>query len=222
MTMNAGAAEVDAAFRAFVSDPRFPCLAGKGVVRTPGYDHGVYGTLGSSESTPALAADLDAFVAHSVADPTRLHSFVAVFTGSTCADEGEFEHGLWLQLQRLSDLDAGTPWDPMVSDDPDDPRFAFSHCGCAMFIVGLHPASSRLARRFRWPTLVFNPRSQFEALKATHRFDRLRGAVREREIALQGTLNPNLADFGEQSEARQYSGRETGPEWQCPFHRRTP
>ena len=214
--------DVDAAFRAFVGDPRFPCLAGKGVVRTTGYDLGVYDALGSLAATHALSDDLDTFVARSVGDPARLHAFVAVFAGSTCADETEFEDGLWRQLQRLSDMDTRAPWDPMVSDDPDDPRFAFSHAGCAMFIVGMHPASSRRARRFRWPTLVFNPRSQFEALRATHRFDRLRGAVREREIALQGTLNPNLADFGEQSEARQYSGRETGAEWQCPFHRRAP
>jgi hypothetical protein len=37
---------------------------------------------------------------------------------------------------------------------------------------------------------------------------------------LQGSLNPNLADFGEQSEARQYSGRATEADWVCPFHRR--
>ena len=35
--------------------------------------------------------------------------------------------------------------------------------------------SSRLARRFRWPTLVFNPRAQFERLRADGRFERLRG-----------------------------------------------
>jgi FPC/CPF motif-containing protein YcgG len=45
--------------------------------------------------------------------------------------------------------------------------------------------------------------------------------VREREIALQGSLNPNLADFGERSEARQYSGRAVEDQWRCPFHRRT-
>ena len=28
--------------------------------------------------------------------------------------------------------------------------------------------------------------------------------------------------FGETSEARQYSGRATEPEWQCPFHRKQP
>ena len=44
--------------------------------------------------------------------------------------------------------------------------------------------------------------------------------VRERDIALQGSANPNLADFGERSEARQYSGRVTEPAWRCPFHRK--
>jgi len=36
---------------------------------------------------------------------------------------------------------------------------------------------------------------------------------------VQGSLNPNLADFGERSEARQYSGREVEEHWRCPFHR---
>jgi FPC/CPF motif-containing protein YcgG len=36
---------------------------------------------------------------------------------------------------------------------------------------------------------------------------------------VQGTLNPNLADFGERSESRQYSGREVEEGWRCPFHR---
>ncbi|MEP6902345.1 MAG: YqcI/YcgG family protein, partial [Actinomycetota bacterium] len=30
--------------------------------------------------------------------------------------------------------------------------------------------------------------------------------------------NPNLSDFGTQSEARQYSGRAVEHEWKCPFH----
>jgi len=92
--------------------------------------------------------------------------------------------------------------------------------GRALFVVGMHPASSRLARRFRWPALVFNPRAQFERLRAEGKFERLRTLVRERDVALQGTPNPTLADFGERSEARQYSGRETEPEWRCPFHRK--
>ena len=218
MTAHIDSAAVDLEFRAFVGDAEFPCLAGKGVVNSNGYECVAYGALASADSTRALARDLASFVEGND-DDARLRAFVAAFPGADCADEHAFEQQLWAQLQRLSDADAKAPWDETVSDDPDDSRFSFSFRGCAMFVVGLHPGSSRLARRFRWPALVFNPRSQFERLRETGRFERLRGAVREREIALQGSLNPNLADFGDKSEARQYSGRATEPEWKCPFHR---
>ncbi len=212
--------EVDAAFRDFVNEPRFPCLAGKGVVRASGHTSGVYGALGSSRSTQALAVDLERFVRDAADDEVKLHAFVAVFPSSSYDDEGGFERDLWSQLQRLNDRDASAPWDASVSDDASDPGFAFSFGRRALFVVGLHPRSSRIARQFRWPALVFNPHRQFERLRETGRFERLRAAVREREIALQGSLNPNLADFGVQSEARQYSGRATEAAWACPFHRR--
>lgn len=216
-------ARVDATFRAFVGDARFPCLAGKGVVRQPGYQLGVYGVLGAARSASALADDLRRFCDDDAADATGLATFVAVFTGRAPTTETAFERRLWTQLQRLHDSEhAGVPWDPAVSADADDPRFSFSFAGRAHFVVGLHPKSSRLARRFRWPALVFNPRAQFERLRAEGHYVRLRDAIRERDLTLQGTLNPNLADFGERSEARQYSGRATEPEWRCPFHRRRP
>ena len=81
----------------------------------------------------------------------------------------------------------------------------------------MHPASSRHARRFAWPLLVFNAHEQFERLRAQGRFEKLRALIREREWALQGSLNPNLGDFGERSEARQYAGRSVEGEWRCPF-----
>jgi FPC/CPF motif-containing protein YcgG len=221
--MPSGDERAEAAFRAFVGDPRFPCLAGKGVVRSEGFRLRRYGVLGSARSAARLGRDLADFVSDMPADGARLHSFVAVFPRAAPADEAEFERRLWEQIQRLHEHDAlDVGWDPTASADPDDPRFAFSFGGCALFVVGIHPASSRLARRFRWPALVFNPHAQFERLRADGRFAPLRAAVREREIALQGTLNPNLADFGEQSEARQYSGRALGAEWRCPFHRMHP
>lgn len=212
--------DVDAVFRSFVEDPQFPCLAGKGVVRASGYSSGVYGELSSRGSTEALAVDLARFVRDAADDLARLHAFVAVFPSSHYADEHSFERDLWAQLQHLSDQDDGSRWDESVSDDASDEGFAFSFAGRALFVVGLHPGSSRMARQFRWPALVFNPHRQFERLRETGRFERLRAAVREREIALQGSLNPNLADFGEVSEARQYSGRAVEKDWACPFRHR--
>ena len=66
--------------------------------------------------------------------------------------------------------------------------------------------------------MVFNSHRQFEQLRADGRYQKMQAATRERDIALQGSINPNLADFGQAAEARQYSGRAVGPDWVCPFH----
>ena len=223
MTEQLESADADAAFKAFVGDSRFPCLGAKGAVQRRGYRIGVHGVLGSARSAATLASDLSDFLRHSPVDGAAFTAFVAVFPEHPPGEERAFERRLWIQLQRLHERDpAAGGWDPSVSDDPADAHFSFSFAGRAMFVVGLHPRSSRLARRFRWPALVFNPHAQFQRLRAEGRFERLRTRIREREIDLQGSLNPNLADFGESSEARQYSGRETEAEWRCPFHRREP
>lgn len=212
---------VEAEFTAFVSDEDFPCLAGKGAVRRGDHTLCMYDALGSRRAARALARDLAAFVRSGSPDGAGMRAFVAVFRGPVAADELAFEQRLWRQLQQLHELEEpDIPWDPAVSADPESNEFSFSFGGQALFIVGMHPASSRLARRFHRPTLVFNPRAQFERLRAEGKFERLRERVRERDVELQGNLNPNLADFGERSEARQYSGRAVEAEWRCPFHRK--
>jgi FPC/CPF motif-containing protein YcgG len=214
---------VDDSFRELVGDVRYPCLAATGTARRGNYQLHVYDSLGSAEASEALADDLAGFTRdlHAQGDAGGLTAFVAVFTGRSPATEEAFERLLWIQLQRLHDRDPAPGWDPTVSADPRDPRFSFSFNGTALFVIGLHPRSSRLARRFRWPALVFNPHAQFDRLRRMGVFERLRDRIRERDLALQGSLNPNLSDFGDRSEARQYSGRDTtGGEWHCPFHQR--
>ena len=61
---------------------------------------------------------------------------------------------------------------------------------------------------------------QFERLREQNQFERLRETVRARDYKLQGSLNPNLSNFGESSEARQYSGRAVEEGWRCPFSAR--
>ena len=204
-------------FRDFVSAPDFSCLGARAALRHDSHRIEVYGPITSPEATRQLALDLAEFAP--AAERAEFATFVAAFMDTAPCDEAEFESLLWAQLQALHEADATRGWAPSVSDRPEDPRFAFSFAGTAFFVVGLHPASSRLARRFGWPVLVFNPRAQFERLREDGRYGGLRDQIRAREIALQGDLNPNLAEFGEASEARQYSGRAAGSEWRCPFHR---
>ena len=207
--------------RSLVTSPRFSCLGAKAAFRAGEYWLGVYDEMASSASTRSLAADLQAFSVEESerdSDDRTLRTFIATFASPVCQDERAFEQLVWRQLQALHDRDGQDhDWDPSVSADPLDPHFAFSVGGRAYFVVGLHAASSRWARRFAWPTLVFNPHQQFDRLREEGLFTRLRDQIRDRDRALQHGLNPMVSNFGEQSEARQYSGREVENDWQCPF-----
>lgn len=152
-------------------------------------------------------------------DPEGLRSFAVVFSQPRDLTEAEFEAAMWQRLQSLADKDdwRGQGYAEGVSHDPGDPHFSLSFGGQAYFVVGLHPGASRPARRTPYPTLVFNLHDQFERLRAEQRYERMRERILERDAALAGDINPMLARHGEASEARQYSGRQVGEDWQCPF-----
>ncbi|MEO7234920.1 MAG: guanitoxin biosynthesis heme-dependent pre-guanitoxin N-hydroxylase GntA, partial [Lapillicoccus sp.] len=138
------------------------------------------------------------------------------FRGPVPEAERDFEALLWSALQHLHDNDE-TAWAGGVASDPDSPHFAFSVAGTAFFVVGLHPNASRVARRAPLPTLVFNLHEQFEQLRASGRFERMRDTIRDRDERLQGSVNPMVSDHGTGSEARQYSGRAVDDSWLAPF-----
>jgi len=211
---------VSSDLHAFISDPSFPCLGARGALRQGGCHVHVYGCLGTGESSQDLAKDLGLFASRVAANTKGLTAFAAAFPDSVPHSESDFEIAMWQELQSLHEHDPNRhEWAPDASDDPDDADFAFSFASTSFFIIGLHPNSSRIARRFQVPTIVFNPRSQFVRLRDCGKFDSMKKAIRQRDLELQGSLNPNLAEFGEISEARQYSGRQVETEWKCPFHR---
>jgi hypothetical protein len=145
-------------------------------------------------------------------------TFVAIFEEPIARDERSFEISLWRQLQQLITLSAPRfRWDAKVSNNPGDPNFAFSFGGQAFFIVGMHAGASRTSRRFFLPALAFNAHAQFGRARDTGRFPKIQQQVRARDLAIQGSLNPELSAFGSRSEARQYSGRKTEENWQCPY-----
>ncbi|MEX2455107.1 MAG: guanitoxin biosynthesis heme-dependent pre-guanitoxin N-hydroxylase GntA, partial [Rhodospirillaceae bacterium] len=94
--------------------------------------------------------------------------------------------------------------------------------GTAFFVVGLFPGASRTARRFDFPTLVFNSHEQFERMREDNGFDRMKEVIRRRDEALDGSINPMLEDYGAGSEARQYSGRRVRDDWECPLEVQEP
>lgn len=193
----------------------YPCVGAKSVFHREGVVHLVLDDLASPDAAPQLLRALRDFSAALATDP-GFHSFIVSFRRPQAVDERTFEGLLWRLLQRLHDEDP-EPWAAGVSADPANPHFAFSVAGTAYFVVGLHPTASRIARRAPLPTLVFNPHDQFEELRRSGRFDRMRETIRRRDSQLQGAPNPMVADHGEMSEAVQYSGRPHDREWVVPL-----
>jgi FPC/CPF motif-containing protein YcgG len=215
---NAFAFEAHQRFREFVTRPDFSCLGAKAALNDEKYGFAVYDKMGGNESTAGLCRDLFHFAQSEKIARSDYATFVAIFQSPLGLTEAKFEARLWLQLRQLHRADIEHfDWDKHVSRDPGDPHFSFSFAGQAFYIVGMHANSSRRARRFPWPTLVFNPHEQFERLRTDGKWKRMQQTIRAREIALQGSINPMLNDFGEESEARQYSGRAVPDDWRPPF-----
>ena len=209
-------------FLAFLDDKAYPCVGAKSALARGSIEIHEYDTLGSHGNDQSLADGLGQFVAmiegNDCADDI-VHSYVALFRGPFDMNERRFETSMWSQLWRIHQLDiqAGNLPADDVSNDTKSPHFCLSMAGHPFFLIGLHPKASRLARRFSHPVLVFNSHRQFEKLREDGRFAKMQAATRSRDIDLQGSVTPNLADFGEASEARQYSGRKVEADWRCPF-----
>jgi uncharacterized protein len=193
----------------------FPCVGAKAAFHDQSYHFAVYAELASRETTSGLCRDLFEFRERRQKTDSYT-TFIAVFAGPLKLNELEFENLLWRQLRHLHSADVAH-WAPDVNSDPADAHFSFSFAGRAFYVVGMHANSSRVARRFRWPTLVFNPHEQFERLRVDGKWKRMQQTIRARDVALQGSINPMLSDFGETSEARQYSGRAVEDDWVAPF-----
>ena len=216
MLRNQFATAAEQAFRQFVLGPEFPCLGAKAAFNSDSQTVRLFPRLADDETTKALATELYDFAQTS--PQHEFATFVALFENPRATDEIEFETLVWKQLRLLHHQDAGRfAWNPNVAADPADPHFSFSFGGQALYVIGMHARSSREARRFPWPVLVFNPHEQFERLRADGKWKHMQETIRQRDRQLQGSINPMLSDFGERSEARQYSGRAVEENWQAPF-----
>jgi FPC/CPF motif-containing protein YcgG len=205
-------------FHKFIEDTGFPCVAAKGALARNHVPCLVSDHFACPQEDPGILRFLYDFISDFRQTRETLYSAAIIFIHPEISGEDMFEHLLWQKLQGLSRLDAERfAYDPRVSPDPRSPDFSFSLGEEAFFVIGLHPASPRASRRFRYPAIVFNPHAQFETLRKMHRYEKMKRIVRERDMLFSGSVNPMLADFGEGSEARQYSGRQHGPDWECPL-----
>ena len=209
-------------FRAFIAERTFPCVGAKSAMARGGLEIILARDVTSAWDDLHIYSALRRLVARYRRRPAPFISLAVLFAGPETLAEAEFETALWDRVQSLSDKDAwlGEAHDPRVSSHPSDADFSLSFAGEACFIVGLHPGAGRPARRFEVPALVFNLHDQFERLRDEGRYEQLRRSIIARDTALAGAPNPMLARFGDSSEARQYSGREVGDDWRCPFARK--
>lgn len=214
---NASAAVNENDARRRIEGADFPCVGAKSALaqESLGFIHAH--DLRSSDDDAAIVHELQTFANGAPRDAVFVSRMV-LFPATPPLSEPAFEQAFWKRLQALHWDDAKRyAWDPAVSDDPVSPRFSFSLGGRGFYVIGLHPGASRAARRFGCAALVFNLHSQFETLRADGRYDKLRDAITERDVAYAGSRNPMLATFGTTSEARQYSGRQVDAQWRCPF-----
>lgn len=206
------------AFEAFIEDATFPCVGAKAAHAQGQMEFIDGGDILQDAADAQLTRQWQRFAARTSEDSLFV-TLVALFPRSPPLTEAAFEAALWRRLQAIHAIDREHfAWDPQVASDPASPHFSMSVGGKAFFVVGLHPAASRPARRFQCPALVFNLHSQFERLRADGRYGKLRAVITARDVELAGSQNPMLAQHGASSEARQYSGRRRDADWICPFH----
>lgn len=202
----------------YVTAKEFPCVAAKAAVSKEQIHCIVAMHMACPKDDHAILQFLYSFVDHYRQSDEMYHSAAIIFQQPTVLTEEAFDDYLWQRLQSLSSIDAANfGYDARVNLDPASPNFSYSLKEEAFFVIGLHPGSSRAARRFRYPTLVFNPHMQFEQLKETAKYQHLKHVVRKRDVAYSGSVNPMLEDFGAASEVYQYSGRQYDKQWQCPL-----
>ncbi len=207
-------------FATFVRARAFPCVGAKAALSRGTLRTLVAWSVESSWDDVRIHRALLDWAFEYRRDPGLFRSLAVIFANdSTTLDETRFENAMWNRIQSLSDKDAWLeqPYDKRVSGDPEDPHFSLSFGGEAFFVVGMHPGSSRPARRFDRPVMVFNLHDQFEQLRSDGRYETMRETILERDHSLAGSTNPMLSRHGDSSEAAQYSGRKVGAEWRCPF-----
>jgi FPC/CPF motif-containing protein YcgG len=205
-------------FREHIMSKYFPYLNAKIVFQRNTFYFGFYDILASKHTTMLLWHHLMDFINRQSDFWTNNQIFtryVACFRTLRDIDEIVFERLLWKQLQLIhaEDVQNGIKWAENDSDNPTDSNFIFSIGGRAFFIVGLHPNSSRKARRFQTPTITFNSLDQFTNLRQLKMFNEVKQVIRNNDLLQNKSINPNLIINHQKSDAFEYSGKLIHEDW---------
>ena len=190
---------VDLEIKRLLKQRHYPCIAALQSYHRKDYWMKTYENFGGYFQRPDLRADLLNYLGEYKKGSTPYFSFWAVFDDVTNLNEDQFELNMWRELTALTSASTqAANHDARFNEDPSSKNFCFSIGGRAFFVVGLHPASSRLSRRFPWPALVFNTFEQFETVQA----------------------NPMVELYSDLWESNQFSGRHHDSSWRYPFQLR--
>ncbi|OYQ37758.1 hypothetical protein CHU92_07625 [Flavobacterium cyanobacteriorum] len=206
-------------WQAYIENSAFPCVAAKAAMARGQVKVMAAGHMACPKDDRAILDFIYSFVNDYRSAGTMFHSAAILFSEPEVFSEEMYARFFWSRLQALSDLDAEHyEYDHRVDADTDSSQFSFSLKGEAFFVIGMHPAASRPARRFKYPAVVFNPHAQFEQLRDAGQYEKMKNIVRKKDTELAGNVNPMLTDFGEKSEVYQYTGQKLGNSWKCPLH----
>ena len=205
-------------YLAFLQQRDYPCIAAKAAVANGHVQCLVIDDMSSPAEDELIVSFLYDFVEYYRRSVKPYHTAAVIFRLPEIRQERRFDELLWERLAAFRDIDREHyKHDPRVDADPSSAHYSYSLKEEAFFILGLNPMSSRLARRFRYPAIIFNPHAEFEKLRNNHKYESMKTAVRKRDIHFSGSMNPMLKDFGEESEVFQYSGLQYDLTWQCPL-----
>ncbi|UOF01789.1 YqcI/YcgG family protein [Bdellovibrio reynosensis] len=212
--------EIENDLRALVSQKNYPCVAAVKAFHDGDFIFDTYSKFGTGESAQRLAQNLLSFKEKQSKPGGEYLTYIAVFPEDQSTDEHTFEMHLFHELSAIWNFpEIAGKWDEKFSSNPDDKNFCFSLDGSAFFVVGMHPQSSRRARRLPYNALIFNLYSQFQVLREKGVFDSMVKSIRHRDMQFQGSVNPMVEQYDNKWEAIQYSGKMNPPDWKCPFSR---
>ncbi len=209
---------IEQEYISFISNKAFPCIAAHAAASRQHIKCFIAEHMACAFEDENILQFLYEFVDSYRNSDKLFHSAAIIFKNPVITGEDIFEPLLWQRLQALSDMDSlQYRYDKRVDADPASLTFSFSLKEEAFFIIGMHSASSRASRQFKYPTIIFNVHAEFEKLREMDKYDSMKDIVRKRDEIYSGSVNPMLDDFGRSSEALQYSGKQYNAGWQCPL-----